>query len=175
MKGHQDKLKGGQKIHSPFSREVDLNLQMDKDANYARASDVQVAPLRRTYKHTALGIYDSNNQMITDLKRYLYDMVNGNAMKEYINRKYNWCPIEQELIDWGALEKALKKYSEYKKSKIVQLMYNWQNDGQQKVLHHESENGECPSKCGEFESHNHYLHCKNEKMCEARSEKRRTL
>ena len=40
-------------------------------------------------------------------------------------------------------------------------MYNWQNDGYQKQLFHAQMDMKCPTNCGELESHNHYLHCKD--------------
>lgn len=91
-------------------------------------------------------------------------------MEEYLQQKYNWNTLEQELIAWKEVAQALKQYTEFKKSKIIQLMYNWQNDGEQKSYFQESSNVECPAKCGEIESHQHYLHCNATQMKNVRLE-----
>ena len=60
-------------------------------------------------------MYDEKDKMITDLRTYLYERVNGERLKEYITKKYNWCEIEQSLIHWEGIVQAMKKYNEYKK------------------------------------------------------------
>ena len=175
VKGHQDSLPNGDKIHGPFPREVELNILMDKYAGMASDNSSLITPVRRTYKHTVIGMYDKNNEMITDLRKFLYTSVNGSKLQEYINKKYNWCEIEQSLINWEGLAQAMKKYSEYKKSKVIQLMYNWQNDGCQKQKFHAQADALCPAKCGEVETHNHYLRCNDKRMIQTRIERRRIL
>ena len=96
-------------------------------------------------------------------------------MIEYIQHKYNWNQIEQSLIHWKGIEAAFRTYSEFRKTKIIQLMYNWQHDGEQKKLFHPDANEECPSKCGKCETHNHYLECQDESMRRIRQEKIRTV
>ena len=54
-------------------------------------------------------------------------------------------------------------------------MYNWQHDGQQKNLFHPNKQAECPSKCGEEETHNHYLVCQDPMMKKMRQEKLRMV
>ena len=101
-------------------------------------------------------MFDSNGIMITGEK------VNGEQLKQYIQWKYNWSKIEQSLIDWDSLQKALKKYTEFRKLKMTQLMSNWQHDWQQKNTFNPLAQTECCSKCGELEDHNHYLEYRNE-------------
>ena len=175
VKGHQDKLENGQKIHGPFTRPAELNILMDRHANQERDDMSYEAPMRRTYQHTAIGLYDQHNNMITDFKKYSYNIKNGKKLREYIQRKYNWNNLEQEIIYWDSLEKAMKKQTEFKKSKLIQLMYNWQHDGVQKQNFQQQANVECPAKCGQVESHNHYLICEEKSMKESRLNKQRTL
>ena len=54
-------------------------------------------------------------------------------------------------------------------------MFDWQNDGQQKQHFYTQEDCKCPTNCGEPESHNHYLHCKDKRMTLKRQERLRLL
>ena len=172
VKGHQDILPNGEKIYGPFPCEVELNILMDTYAGIASKDTSLTPPIRSTYKHTVLGMYDEKDEMITDLRTYLYKCVNGSSVKEYITKKYNWCNIEQSLINREGMLQEMKKYIEYKKSKIIQLMYNWQNDGYQKQKFHTHTDMSFPANCGELELHNHYLQCSNKRMIQKRLKRR---
>ena len=175
VKGHQDELENGQKIKGPFTREAQLNILMDKRANKERDDINSEPPIQHTYKYTAIGLYHHKNVIITYITSFIYNNNNSKKICEYIQRKYNWNNLEQELIDWNSLEKAIKKYSEFKKSIMVQLLYNWQNDGHQKQHFNSNAQSECPAKCGQLETHNHYLFCEEKSMIESREIKGRIL
>ena len=66
------------------------------------------------------------------MREYVYNKINGRKIKQYMEEKYGWNEEMIEWIGWKQLEKAMKTYSEYKKSKIVQLIWDWQNVGRQK-------------------------------------------
>ena len=174
IKGHQDELSNGQKVHGPFSRPVELNILMDKVAT-TMTHDPHIKALKRnTYSFTAIGIYQ-NDIMISDIEKYLYLKVNGEELKKYIQKKYYWNDIEQSLINWEAIESAMKSYTEIRKTRMTQLMFDWQNDGHQKMLFDASTQAMCPAECGEIEDHNHYLYCKDKRMSELRLQKLRSL
>ena len=175
IRGHQDTTKDGQMIYGPFPREVEVNIKMDELANEARTDQSLVQIKRRTYKGTVLGMYDERGTMITNLRDFLYNNINGTQMKTYIQNKFNWDDLEQSMIAWDELSKSLAKYTEFKKSKIVQMMYNWQNDGEQKTTFHQSAQGECPAQCGEPETHHHYLTCQAPSMKKSRESQIRIL
>lgn len=61
---------------------------------------------------------------------------------------------------WSAIGAVLKSYTSFKRNKIIQMMYDWQNDGNQKTNFH-GEDGMCPA-FNETEHHLHYLQCNNE-------------
>ena len=88
----------GRRIHGPFSRTVELNIEMDRLANEFRTNANISTIKRRTYSHTQVSIYDSDGCMINDKKKYLNNTVKGDKMKQYIKKKYNWNNIEQSLI-----------------------------------------------------------------------------
>ena len=98
----------------------------------------------------------------------MYKEVNGEKMSKYITTKYNWCKVEQTLINWNAIGDAMNTYSEYKKTKIIQLMYDWQHDETQKLLFKQNSENVCPMNCGETKNHNHYLYCKDDRMQNAK-------
>lgn len=48
IKGHQDENKKGRKIHGPFPRLVEINIEMDRRANKARKNTNKRAAKQRT-------------------------------------------------------------------------------------------------------------------------------
>ena len=175
IKGHQDEHSNGKKLFGPFKREVEANVEMDILANQMRTDNTVAIYKRLIYSDTVMSIMDETEGMVNDISKYMYEKENGREMQTYILQKFNWCPLEQTLIHWDAMEKAMKTYSEYKKTKMVQLMFNWQNDGQQKALFHCSQTGECPTKCGEIETHHHYLECTDARMVQCKEKKINTV
>ena len=101
---------------------MEVNITMDKMAGEAQQDNMIEQIQRRTYRGTAVGIYDMKGKMITNLRVYLYKSINGEQMKLYLQNKFNWDEIEQSSIAWNELAQVLKKYSEFKKSKIVQMI-----------------------------------------------------
>ena len=170
VKSHQDITKEGKQIFGLFPRKVQLNCEVDKLA--ARGVMINPPP-RAVYTHTVAALYDSNKKQVTNTSQYLYQWINGPKTREYIGRKCNWENEELDSIDWHALGQAMKSYTQFQKSKAIQLMYDWQNDGAQKNLFQQAE-GKCPG-CGEYETHMHYLDCSYSKMQEARKGALRAL
>ena len=163
VKGHQDELKNGRKIHGPFTREVQLNIAMDKLAK----ADLELEPsMRQMYPDTKLALFN-NGVMITDNEIFLYKHINGEKLHSYISEKYGWERELMDNLDWEALGDSIKSYSKFKQKKIIQLLYDWQNDGDQK-FQFQNDNGECPA-CRLHESKLHYLKCTDTRMREKRN------
>jgi len=88
-----------------------------------------------------------------------------------MENKYGWTKSDREKISWGSFEQAMKTYTEYKKSKIIQLIWDWQNVGRQKEKLEQGK-GTCPLNCTEYETHTHYLACKDTRMIENQKKNR---
>lgn len=163
VKSHQDETKDGQKINGPFKREVQLNIEMD-----ALAAKGLLLPQtkRAIYSHTVGGFYDNEGKLATNLSKFLYKTINGPTIFEYIGRKFNWEREDLDKIDWDALGQVLAAYSQHQRNKTIQLMYDWQNVGEQKEKFHQAD-GKCPG-CDEHEYHMHYLECTNKRMMSER-------
>ena len=69
--------KFNQFIYGPFPREVQANIVMDKMANEARLDKTIKRGRRRTYQGMAIGLFNNNGMMITNLREFLYDRING--------------------------------------------------------------------------------------------------
>ena len=87
VKGHQNVLEDGRKIYGPYPQIVDANIEREKLANKFRDSPSMIYYQQQTTKHTVLSIMDDKGIMINDISKFLYNLVNGNQMKQYINKK----------------------------------------------------------------------------------------
>jgi len=162
VKGHQNE-KNGKLKYGPFDRNTSLNIEMDKEASKGVLQHQTTKIMRDIYSTTIYGIYDTDNIMVGNMTKYLYTKVNGTQLEQYMKTKFNWSENTLRKIDWTSLEKTLNKYKPFQRTKICQLMYNWQNVGQQKSLYGEDK-GKCPTGCGEDETYMHYLNCKHPEM-----------
>ena len=115
VKGHQDTTKIG-KIFGPFSREVQLNIEMDTVTSAGCRIPAWQRPI---YLHTKMGIYDANGVIASDIDTLMYEHINGKI------QKYGWEADTMTMIMWNALGDALRLYSKCKQ-KVVHLLYDWQ-------------------------------------------------
>ena len=137
--------------------------------DHLAAKGLKLQPRKRDiYSHTVAGLYDNKGKLATDLSSFLYQHINGGKTKEYIASKFDWEEETIRNIDWEALGEIMKKYPQYQKNKMIQIMYDWQNVGFQKELLQQSD-GRCPG-CPEKETHLHYLVCENKTMKQARKD-----
>ena len=162
VKGHQDEV-NGKKVFGPFNRATQLNIEMDKEANIGRLLNRNNTIYRDMNEHTIYSLYTNDGMMVTNVRRYIENHINGPKLEEYLMGKFGWNIAHIKNLNWPALEKALRKQTSYRRTKLCQLMYNWQNTGQQKQQMHNND-GLCPTGCGEQETHLHYLHCNNAEM-----------
>ena len=170
QKGHKDELPDGRKIEGPFRRPAQINIEMDREAR--KKMDTHQNPYSTThrrpmYSQSIINFYTTQGIMIGDIKQYMLDTRNGPKLQRYITKKYGWNQMDQQQINWKALEEALKKQTTTRQTRLTQLMYNWQNVGTQKEKI-ESSDSSCPTNCGEIETPCHYLECKNESMLKER-------
>ena len=84
IKGHQDQLKTGGKIFGPFSREVQLNIQMDALAKIASDQSSKSPVLRPTNSTTAMGLYTLNNIFISDIHDFFQYVMTEKPMIDYL-------------------------------------------------------------------------------------------
>lgn len=123
--------------------------------------------------HTVMGFYDKHNSLITNIGNYLVELINGKKLQEYICKRYGWEKHLYKELNWTAVGNALKTYTPYKRNKIIQLIYDWQNDGDQ-MTKFKGVQSECPTYRKE-EAYLHYLPCTNKKMEEMKSKGITTL
>ena len=163
IKGHQNRLKDNKEIYGPFTRATQLNIEMDDLATKGVPHPTSNILYRPIYSTTIFGIYTKDGIFTDNFYTYLNHHINGPIAQSYITNKYGWTMEQQKTINWDDLGKALSREKEYRKTKIVQLIYNWQHDGQQQQ-YFEIGDGKCPTGCGENEEHGHYLYCQHHIM-----------
>ena len=158
VKGHQDELSDGSKIHGPFSRTIQTNINMDYLAKRAATRSPTEQLIRPMFSTTVMGAYDSNNIFISDIYTHILNQTTYDNLYIYLKGKHQWTDDDMATIMWANIEKALNTYPSYQQTKYAQLMYHWQFIGEGKELLH-SQDGQCPMKCGSIETKMHYLYC----------------
>ena len=155
------------KINGPFLRYPQLNIEMDSYAKRGVQLNEEGIKIRPIYSHTVMGIYNEENHLMTNITEHIYEHVNGKQIKKFTKAKYHWDDEAYVSIHWHGLNQAITTYTQFKRTKICQLMFNWQNTGFQKIQI-EGTDGKCPTQCGEIEGYNHYLACRDERMKKVR-------
>lgn len=159
VKGHQNELKDGTKIFGPFPRDVQLNIDMDYYAS--KGCQLPCTP-RAMYWHTKMAVYGNDEAMANNIELFLYEKNNGSILHSYVAEKFDWDEETMADIQWKALGEVLKAYSAHRQRKTIQMMYEWQNDGMQKMKI-DGDDGKCPA-CEETETTLHHVYCLDEKM-----------
>ena len=119
-----------------------------------------------------MAIYDTARYQVGDIQNVLTQYINGLVMETYLLTKYNWSYNTILKINWDALSKTLKKNTQYQYTKMIQLMYNWQNINQQKEKINPCNDGMCPTGCKIYETYNHYLLCQHKEMMKTQTQYR---
>ena len=159
VKGHQNERKDGSVIYGPFERHVQLNIEMDA---LASIGNNQQSTMRSVYTHTKMAVFQKDGVLASNLESFLYEKINGEILHTYIAEKYDWDDEVMQDIHWSGIGKALKSYTSFQRRKITQMMYEWQNDGTQKIKINR-EDGKCPA-CSEAETHLHHIYCQDNQM-----------
>ena len=168
IKGHQDEDKStGMKIFGPFPRPVELNIIADQEAHRTAHATKHISVKRPIYGTTIMGAYTMDNTYISDMKKEITNSMHKQNLWLYLQKKNKWTDSSMEHIMWDDLAMTLNSYIPIFRSKIMQLMYDWQYVWERKHLMKESED-KCPMLCGAIETRLHYLWCKDKAFCETR-------
>ena len=128
----------------------------------------------QVYSTTKIGFYSRHGHRINNLRTFITENTNGKELRKYIQEKMEWEDEEFDMIDWRSIEKTLNGYTEYKQTRIVQLMFRWQYVGGRKQLM-EEDDGFCPAGCGCIEDSLHYMHCEAREMVVRRTKHKSLL
>ena len=114
-----------------------------------------------------MGLYTKDNVYIADMHHHITMVLHQQTLWNYLLKKNDWEHANMENILWMDLSLILNSYTPIYKSRIMQLMHDWQQVGEQKQLMNETDI-KCPMQCGESETRLHYLRCKDKAFCETR-------
>ena len=109
------------KIHSPFQRLIQINIEMDKMARdkMKLCNNEDITQHKRpVYLHTVLGCYTSEGMFIGNICRYLYDNINGKKLCRNLTNVFGWNDENQATINWRALEDILTSLQHYSGRKL---------------------------------------------------------
>ena len=160
IKVHQDENESKEKIHGPFPRHVQLNIEIDtwakKAARIARCTKI-TCPI---YNTTKMGFYNDKDKLIGDLMTQLYHNLYYNKLWDYVKRKHNWKEVYMKQITWKHLQQVLNTYQPYYQTHIMQMMHDWHNIGSRKALISKSDRMS-PTHSGLIEDKMHFLWCQD--------------
>ena len=176
VKGHQDVNSFGEKINGPFSREVMMNVLVDKLAKRGMDEGEGMQVKKHTLSTAAISLHDKNSVQIKNLRKYMLRERNGAAMLQYHMERKDWSKELLGEIEWEGIDSMMRGASPLRRTKLVKLLNDWQNIGSQKRkirdsrLKVDSDNPEeatseerlchlCPDGCNEEEKILHYLEC----------------
>ena len=185
IKGHQDELPSGEKIHGPFQRPIQLNIAMDGCASEGRMLGASRLIPRPLFSTTVMQITNEAGLAVDDIRQYLLHQLRGQDILEYYRKRRGWKKKQCEHIDWEAIHRRLQKAQPTRRIRILQLMHGWQHVGRQKAQFAENGAGtnairnnnmedpetpigQCPC-CDQVESQLHYLWCTNKDMMNHRA------
>ena len=185
IKGHQDVNEYGEKMFGPFLQEVYLNILVDELATKGMRMRDNLTMRRPNLSTTVLAVYDKRDVMIHDVRKYMTEKINGEQLMEYMKKRRGWDKKIFESIEWEGIDGMMRNSNPTRRTKIVQMIHNWQNTGSQKgkmrdarlktysddPIEPDQEERNChlcPAGCGEEETSMHYLHCPTINLVKAR-------
>ena len=175
IKAHQNEDKETKKkIFGPFQRNFQFNIIADELAHTEATTNGNQSIVRPVYSSTVLGAYNENGVFIGDLRKQLIASIHGKGLQAYLKKKHTWDNESLHKIHWEAIEAALSSYGPSYRTKICQLMHDWQYIGERKKLMYDKDN-KCPMQCGEIETRMHYVRCKDVAISDKRKKAMRIL
>ena len=185
VKGHQDTNKYGERIHGPFTKEVQMNILVDELATRGIKMGENTRIRRPNFSTSGISIYDKNDLHISDIRGFMTETVNGNRMIEYLKERRGWTEQVLETIEWEGIEGMMRTANPIRRTRLLKMLHNWQNTGKQKRIFRDSRlkldtdtplqpteeeiNCElCPAGCNEEERELHYIHCPEQSSISAR-------
>ena len=163
-----------------------MNILVDMLAEKGMKLGINEQRPRPTFSTTVISLYNSEDMQIINLREYMVEQVNGAMVGEYYRKRKGWTRETLECIEWEGIESTLKPTSPLRRTKLIQMLHNWQNVGAQKGKFRDARikiNSDnplppteeeitchlCPEGCGEEERELHYLHCPTTAAKEKRS------
>ena len=86
--GHQNENEKNEIIHGPFTREVQLNIDMDNIAAMGVKLHEENFYQMHMYYSAAMAVYDPDGYQVNDINSFLVEHINGPIMETYIKDKY---------------------------------------------------------------------------------------
>ena len=143
-------------MYGPFQRPVQLNIIADKLASGKTSKNNPGTAQRPIYSTTIFGIYNEDGILVGDFKQHITNKVHKAHLAEYLITKHKWTSHAIDVIHWNALTSALSSYQPFYRTKISQLMHDWQYIGERKRIMYDKDRL-CPMQCGERETKNALL------------------
>jgi hypothetical protein len=172
VKGHQrEQLYEKQLRQGPLTREATYNDWCDRKAEMEREENN--VPIQ-IYYMPAASIYLKTPKTLVTASAYpvIYQQKTYPLAMLYVRQKLKLTSTAYNMINWTALGNYVDSLAISQRIKVMKYIYDWQNVGAQKELHQWANEDEykCPYKCGQKETHMHYLICdkgckKMRKLC----------
>ena len=176
VKGHQDENRFGEKIHGPFTRDVMMNVLTDELASRGMELGEEHAITKHTLSTAAISLHNANKVQVKNIRKFITKEIKGKDMVEYHMKRKNWDEEVIKEIDWEGIKGMMMSATPLRRTRLVQLLNDWQNTGDQKGkfrdarLRLDSDDSKvataeeehchlCPEDCKETEKPLHYLEC----------------
>ena len=176
VRGHQDTNVYGELTYGPFACDVMMNIRADDLANKGMTLGVGKVKKKNVLSTEVISLFNNDEIQISNLRRYMVQRINGKELQDYMMKRKGWTSDIMSTIEWEGVESLMKSAGSTQRSKLIQLLHNWQNTGRQKgkfrdarlkldseeplkATEEEIHCHECPDGCNEEETDLHYLNC----------------
>ena len=177
------KVKSHQQASDDQPIEVMMNDDADQLANTIRTTFI--GPINRyiAKEHDGILLTNKNRIKRNNIQKWVRTKIKGEELQMYLKRRNTWSQETINMIAFEDIGEYLKSKKPEQQLSLLQLIHNWQNTGEQKekFLHSKLQQqqittedeiqmakeelkhaAQCPMKCGERETHLHFMTCKNE-------------
>ena len=128
------------------------------------SEEAKTSSIRRTvFNTTSMALFNQKGEYITDVKTQIIHQKGYQILWNYLKSKNSWEEQSMKEINWHAMEIALRTYKLSYRTRMMQLMHDWQYTGDRKILMKDGD-GTCPMKCGYIEVKMHYIWCKSDSI-----------
>ena len=168
VKGHQDDFIAIEKKQGPLNQHAFWNVQMDRIASTTRTTN-ENTPVTPFLESSKIALMVNGSAVTTNISRVIKDKLVAEPMESYICEREGWTQSIFCLVDWKAMDRALKSLSIHKRVNTAKYMFDWQNTGEQKQRFEDSlapsedpastQVNLCPLNCGSHETAQHFLKC----------------
>lgn len=115
----------------------------------------------------------SDNFPIRDFRKYIEHQLLGTQLTEYYKTKHNWDDGTYNTVHWECLGTTIQRKSPIQRYSVIKLLHKWKNVGNQNIKFYNTEEEyktismsrreltfKSPYKCGENETHLHFIYCR---------------